>query len=253
MFHMAMIQPIPITRLTLRQFARAKTLLVLAGIALLPAIFAIIGRIAGNTSTREIRTFIGNDMYRDIFSATLLPIMVLIVATAAIGDEIEDHTLQYLTLKPISRLRIVLEKFAGVLITTIPICWLGMMIAIAIIGWGHVDDVRDLIWPITASIIGGCVAFGSVFMLLSLFIQRALLVGLFYTFVWESTLSRFLPGIRSISLRHYTQSLFTHLAGDRLLTVTHPAAFNTSIITIIVICIVSIILATWRVRTMNQE
>lgn len=248
-----MIQPIPITRLTLRQFSRAKTLLVLAGIALIPSISAIIGRIAGNTSTREIRTFVGNDMYRDIFSATLLPIMVLVVATAAIGDEIEDHTLQYLTLKPISRLRIVLEKFAGVLITTIPICWLGMMVATAIIGWGHFDDVRDLIWPITASIIGGCLVFGGVFMLLSLFIQRALLVGLFYTFVWESTLARFLPGIRSISLRHYTQSVFTHLANDRLLTITHPAAYSTSLITIAAITVISLALVTWRIRTMNQE
>jgi ABC-2 type transport system permease protein len=248
-----MIQPIPITRLTLRQFARAKTLLVLAGIALIPAIFAIIGRIAGNTSTREIRTFVGNDMYRDLFSATLLPIMVLVVATAAIGDEIEDHTLQYLTLKPISRLRIVLEKFVGVLVTTIPLCWLGMMIATAIISWGQLDDVRDLIWPMTASIIGGAVAFGSVFMLLSLFIQRALLAGLFYTFVWESALSRFLPGIRAISLRHYTQSIFTRLADDRLLTLTHQAALNTAIITIAVICVLSLALATWRIRTMNQE
>ena len=44
----------------------------------------------------------------------------------AFGDEIEDRTLPYLTLKPVSRLRIVIEKFLGILVIALPTILLGI-------------------------------------------------------------------------------------------------------------------------------
>ena len=35
-----------------------------------------------------------------------------------------------------------------------------------------------------------------------------LLVGIIYAFAWESLLGRFLPGIKVVSIRHYTDSTF---------------------------------------------
>jgi hypothetical protein len=90
-------------------------------------------------------------------------------------------------------------------------------------------------------------------MLLSLFIQRALLFGVFYVFIWESTLSRFLPGIRSISISHYTRSLFVRLLDDRRIVIDGPSATTTILITIVCIVIVSLLLSTWRLRTMAIE
>ena len=42
--------------------------------------------------------------------AGIMPIVTMVLATAAFGNELEDRTLGYLVLKPISRLRIVMPK-----------------------------------------------------------------------------------------------------------------------------------------------
>ena len=58
-------------------------------------------------------------LFRDLILPTLLPIVILLPATAAFGDELEDDTLPYLLMKPISRLRIVLGKYLATLLVTI--------------------------------------------------------------------------------------------------------------------------------------
>ena len=150
-----------------------------------------------------------------MFVGTLLPLGTLILATSAIGDEIEDRTLQYLYLKPISRTRIVLEKALAVFIVLVPLLWIGIIVMWSIIAFGNVDALRDLLAPALISSLAAIVGFGTLFMLLSMVIQRALLVGIFYVFVWESVALALVPGIRAISIRHYTESLFVRLADDR--------------------------------------
>ncbi|MGN6484548.1 MAG: hypothetical protein ACTHMX_09090, partial [Thermomicrobiales bacterium] len=62
-----------------------------------------------------------------------------------------------------------------------------------------------------------------------------------------------LPGIRSFSIRHYTQSTFVRLLEDRAIRIDGVAALPTIWITIAVIVIVCLALATWRLRSMNLE
>lgn len=248
------MDPFPITFLTIRQFLRGKSLLVVAGIFGFSVLFALFRYLPGGSdSVRDIREVMGSKIFLDIFAATLLPLGTLILATAAVGDEIDDKTLQYLTLKPISRTRIVLEKFLAVLLVTIPIAWIMLLVTYAVQCWGYVDETRDMIWPMLAATLAGIIGFGALFMLVSMVIQRALLVGIFYVFVWESALSRFLTGIRSISIRHYSQSLFVRMLDDRRIRLDGPSAETTILITIAALFLVCMILATARLRAMNLE
>lgn len=247
--------PLPITALTLRQFRRGKTLFVVVGIYAFALLFALIRYLPGNnTSLRTVRDVMGNELYLGIITGTLLPLATLVVATAALGDEVEDRTLQYLTLKPISRTRIVLEKFLAVLLVTIPIAWVMLLLTWGVETWGYYDETRYFLWPMFASSAVGILGFGSLFMLVSMVIQRALLVGIFYVFVWESALSRFLPGIRSISVRHYSQSLFVRMLDDRRrVDIDGPSADTTVLITIGVLLVVCMALTVVRLRSMNLE
>src|SRR3954471_24941729 len=102
----------PVFTLTLRQFAGGKAVRVVAGLSFIPAIFALIYLI--NPDVDDPRHFVAITMFRDLIVAPLLPITALIFARGALGNEIEDRPLPYLTLKPIGRLRIVLEKLIGV-------------------------------------------------------------------------------------------------------------------------------------------
>ncbi len=242
-----------ITVLTVRQFLRSRSIFVVLGISLLAAILAgIVQAVPDENSIRDLRS-IFSGLYLNLFSGTLLPLATLVLATAALGDEIEDRTLQYLTLKPVSRLQIVFEKLLAVVAVLIPLTWFGIVVTWAITAFGNVDELRDLLWPALASSLVAIIGFGSLFMLLSLFVQRALLIGVFYVFVWESTLSQFLPGIRAISIRHYTQSLFTRLLDDPRISVDGPSGESTVVITIIALLVICTALATWRLQRMSLE
>lgn len=243
-----------ITSLTIQQFLRSRAIFVVAGIALLASAFALVSRIAPlDFDLRDYRQIFANVLYLSLFVGTLLPLAVLVLATAAIGDEIEDKTFQYIALKPVSRLRIVLEKLLAVFLVLIPIVWGGIAITWGILAFGYYSDMTDMLWPALLSSLVAIIGFGSIFMLISTVISRALLVGVFYVFVWETALSRVLPGLRSISISHYTQSLFVRLVDDRRVNITDPSATSTVIITIIGILVVSVALATWRVRTMSLD
>ena len=242
-----------ITVLTVRQFLRSRSIFVVLGISLLAAILAgIVQAVPDENSIRDLRS-IFSGLYLNLFAGTLLPLATLVLATAALGDEIEDRTLQYLTLKPVSRLQIVFEKLLAVVAVLIPLTWFGIVVTWAITAFGNVDELRDLLWPALASSLVAIIGFGSLFMLLSLFVQRALLIGVFYVFVWESTLSQFLPGIRAISIRHYTQSLFTRLLDDPRISVDGPSGESTVVITIVALLVICTALATWRLQRMSLE
>ncbi|MEJ7901928.1 MAG: hypothetical protein WKF63_08760, partial [Thermomicrobiales bacterium] len=60
-------------------------------------------------------------------------------------------------------------------------------------------------------------------------------------------------GIRAISIRHFTQSLFVRMVDDRRVDVPQLSAQTTVIITTVAICGICIALSTWRLRTMSLE
>src|SRR5688500_8936721 len=106
-------RPIPILTLTVRQFLGGRTLWVATAMSFVPLLFAAIYLLeTGETTPYD---FLAEVIFLNLVSPTLLPIAVLILATGALGNEVEDRTLPYLIIKPITRLRIALEKLAGVL------------------------------------------------------------------------------------------------------------------------------------------
>lgn len=243
-----------ITRLTIRQFFRSKSLLVVAAISVFPVLFAILPHLLNDTfSVRDMREIMSQIIYLGLVASTLLPLATLVLSTSALGDEVEDKTLQYLALKPVSRFRIAFEKWLAVMAITLPVVWIGIMVTWVVLAWGRFGALQDMVWPLLASSAIGVLGFGSVFMALSLFIPRALLFGVFYVFIWESTLSRFLPGIRNISISHYTRSLFVRLLDDRRVTIDGASASTTIVVTIAVVIVISLMLSTWRLRTMAME
>lgn len=249
-----MTAQLTVMRLTIRQFLRAKSVLVVAGICAIPLLLAVILRLADSDMRDwEMRDTLAVVIFQGLFSSTLLPLAALVLSTAALGDEVEDKTLQYLTLKPISRLRIVLEKFVGTLVITVPIAWAALIGVWLIISWGNLEVTRDIVWPMLAASLAGIAGFSGLFMLISLVMQRALVLGVFYVFVWEATLSGFLPGIRTISIRHYMQSIFVRMLDDDAVTLSNASRLSTATITIVAIVVISLALSAWRLRRINLE
>jgi ABC-2 type transport system permease protein len=242
---------LPVFTLTVRQFAGGKAVRVVAGLSFIPALFALIYLI--NPNVDDPQHFVAITMFRNLMVAPLLPITVLILATGALGNEIEDRTLPYLTLKPIGRLRIIVEKFVGVLVVAGPLIGAGMAATYFLAFRGNSGDHLRLLWAMLAGGAVGVVGYGVIFLLVSLLISRALLAGIIYALLWESLLGRFLPGLRVVSVRHFVDSVFVNILDDPDVTVKSVTSINASLITIGAAAVLSIALATWRLRRMSLD
>lgn len=236
--------------LTIRQFTGGRAVWVVFALGFIPAIFAAIYLIGNETVSRL--DFLNNNIL-EMFFPILLPITTMILATAAIGNEIEDRTLPYLTLKPLSRFRIVVEKWLGSIWVALPAILIGLLVACLILFRDQASDYqRVIVSAIVASAIGIC-AYCGIFLLISLLIQRALLAGIIYTFVIENILGRYLKGLRVVSIQHYVKSIYEQLQNNPAAVSSHAASLSTAIIVLVSATAIALLLATWRLTRMSLD
>jgi ABC-2 type transport system permease protein len=236
---------LPVTILTVRQFTGGRTARLAFVLSLIPALFAAI-YVARPWEVTPNEFAI--DLFRNLIVPTLLPIVVLLPATAAFGNELEDGTLPYLLMKPVSRLRLVFGKYAAVLLVTIPASLAGLAVTILIAAQAPgAEDLRQTLLAMAGASVAAAALLGAVFLLVSLIVPRALLAGMIYIFAWESLLGRFLPGVRAISSREHALRVF-----DAILADDFPAAANAAL-TMLVVAVVCLLLAVWRLRTIEID
>src|ERR1051326_1120749 len=97
----------PIFTLTLRALARNRRSLVVVALLIVPILLALVYVASEGTSGSE--NFVLS-LFINLVMPILLPLTALIFATSALGGEVEDRTLLYLTLKPVSRLAVIIAK-----------------------------------------------------------------------------------------------------------------------------------------------
>jgi ABC-2 type transport system permease protein len=115
------------------------------------------------------------------------------------------------------------------------------------------SDSLQFLWALLASATAGIFAYAAVFLLVSLFVARALLVGIVYALVWESLLGRYLTGLKIVSIRHYTESILVGMADDSDIALKSATGVTASIIVIAAVTVIAVIIATWRLRNLNLE
>ncbi|MDQ2681974.1 MAG: ABC transporter permease [Chloroflexota bacterium] len=248
----------PIFFLSVRQFTGGKAVRAVLGLSLIPALFALIYRI--DPDIEDPRRFL-DDIILQVMLPSILPLAALILATGALGDEIDDRTLPYLMLKPISRFRIVVEKLLSATVVSIPIIALGGLISFFLVFTGDAGDNLDILWAIVLATAVGVLLYSSIFMLLSLLIRRAILASIIYSIVWETVLGRFIPGLRYVSIRQVVTSVYTstlpkiepNRRADFGLGSDDAFSLNGAVVGALVVCVIAILLSTWRLRKINIE
>ena len=191
--------------LSLRQMGKRR-LIVIALLSMLPvALAAAVASFASSEESlsEDFVTILVNGM---IISG-IAPIVTMALATAAFGDEVDDRTLNYLTLKPVPRYQIVVPKFLASVIVASPILIISSMLAVAI---GLGGGLQPLL-AVALALFAGVAAYASVFTWAGLISSRALAFGLVYVFLWEGLVSSFLEGIRYVSVRNYTLGIMYRL------------------------------------------
>ena len=135
----------------------------------------------------------------------LLPLWTLGLAVGGIGAEREGRTLIWLMSRPMPRGSIYLAKFLGVL----PWCLglsLGGLALIGLVG-GEVGQAALTRYWRAACL--GTMAFAALFHLIGAIFRRPAIVGLVYSFFFETILNELpVPGtLKRLSITHYTRCL----------------------------------------------
>jgi len=189
----------PVLHISLKQLSGPRRMTIVTLLAIIPVVItSVIVGVNGGVPDEFAAPIFGR-----MFVAAILPIVVMALATAAFGNELEDKTLSYLVLKPVSRLRLVLPKYAVTVLMTGPLLVVsGVVVALV----AYDADARTAT-AVAVGIAVGVVTYSSIFMWMGLVTTKALGFALFYVFLWEGLLSEFLSGIRFLSVRAYTVSI----------------------------------------------
>ena len=224
----------PLIDVTLRGLLGRRRTLLLVLLVGLPVLIALLIRISGGhpNADRVLDTLVVR---------TVMPLVALILGTAAIGSEIEDGTAVYLMIKPIPRWKIALAKGLVAAGLTAALVVPAVVITGFLIG-GQTDTTTTIVGFSVACLVGGS-AYAVAFMALSVFTSRALLLGLAYTLIWEGVLSGLLAGTKFLSIRQATlgvaAALGVDVPGDPLVPVVSVAVLG-------VVLVGGFLLASWK-------
>lgn len=214
--------------LTLRQLTGKWRLAIMTVLAAMPVIITVM--ILHDATAGSVDEF-EEAILGAMLAGSIAPLVVLAIAAAAFGNEVEDRTLANLTISPVPRWKIVLPK----LLATITIA--GPFIALSAFLTAHVAFIAD--WPatiaVTISAIVGVAMYASLFVWLGLVSTQAIGVGLLYIVLWEGFFAQFVSGARMLSVRYYAIALMHAMDPRRFAAVDNVSGVTASIVAAVVI------------------
>lgn len=205
------------TKSTSRSMGRKRCLVLLA-ICCLPVAAAGLWRIFAPI---ESPGYYGPNAYEvyvytagTTFLPFLVPLVPLFLGTAAINDEIEEKTIMFLFLRPVSKFAIVLAKTISVTLTSMAILGGTLTLVFSICASSPTGrmipgDLAVLVKDICVFSLA-CFAYGGLFLLMGVVFRRPYILGLIYVIAWDSY-AAYLPGkLGTLNVKHYVASIFPH-------------------------------------------
>lgn len=186
--------------ITLRALLNRRRTLLLALVGLL--LVAIVGLylLSGPTDAEALR--VTRELLGNLGIGVLLPLVSVIVGTAAIGSELDDGTVVYLLAKPVPRWLVLLVKLLIAWLVTVLLVAPAMAIA-AILGTGDPALAAGFV----VATVAGALEYTAIAVALSLVTGRALVIGIAYVIVWEGIVAGLFAGTRALSVRQHAMAL----------------------------------------------
>ncbi|MEI8283234.1 MAG: ABC transporter permease, partial [Armatimonadota bacterium] len=138
----------------------------------------------------------------------LLPLASAIYTTMILSQEVEQKTIVYLLTRPIERWVLLVGRWAATVTAVVIIAAMGMVATVlGAGGFGavHVTFLRDL-----GAIVLGAMAYGSLFMFVTLMFNRALIICVLFAFGWESSVPNLATGLQKLSILAHMQAIAKH-------------------------------------------
>lgn len=202
--------------LTVRQLSGKWRLVIMTALAAVPVLFTAL--VVGSSDAPSVAEF-ESIVISGMLSGTIIPFIVVSIASVAFANEIEDRTLANLTLTPLPRWGIVLPKLGGAVAVAAPFV-VGSAFLTSFLAFN-----RDMtaVYAVSASALVALLMYASIFVWLGLVLKHAIAAGLIFVVLWEGFFSGYVTGIRYLSVRHHATALMQGLDPRRFLEAAHVA------------------------------
>jgi ABC-type transport system involved in multi-copper enzyme maturation permease subunit len=138
-----------------------------------------------------------------VYVGFLLPILSLLYAAAALGEEREERTLVYLLVRPLALWKVYLAKAVGIAPLVVA-TGVGGFAAICLAAGAAGAQAWEMFAPAIAL---ACVAYSCLFLVFGALVPRPLVVGVGYALFAEFLVGN-LPGtLKRLSIAYYTKCL----------------------------------------------
>lgn len=171
--------PVPVLaalyRLFLRTTATRGRLLAIGALSGLSLLSAVIASATGPTDSFEAAA-----SFAVANLTTLLPVAALVFGSGSIGDLIDDGSLVYVWLRPLSTRLPVVAAWAATMTILIPLVGLPIMAGTAML-----DTHPDILGATSLALLVGIPAYSALAVMAGIRFRRALPWGLAYILLWE--------------------------------------------------------------------
>ena len=220
---------------------RRTVLLGLLGVLMI----GIVGLFLLSDPTPEQAREVTRALLSDLGLGVLLPLVAVVVGTAAIGSELDDGTIVYLLARPVPRWRIVLVKLL--------VAWavVTLLVAPATLVAGLIgQDDPALAIGFAAAAVVGALEYTAIFVALSLITSRALIIGLAYVVIWEGVVAGLFGGTRTFSVRQHALAVAEALGGENAAGIAE-LAIGVAVGAVVVVTVGAAAVAVRRLETVE--
>jgi ABC-2 type transport system permease protein len=155
------------------------------------------------------------EVYAGVSSLMVFRILALcsaIITTAIVSQEVEQRTIVYLLTRPVPRWKLLLLRYAASVIVVSILCIFAALLTS--VASYHTLGGNGLLGHDIEAIFVGALAYGALFLLVSLLLNRAMIICLLFAFGWETMVPNMPGTMDQLSILTHLQAISQHPATD---------------------------------------
>lgn len=228
--------------LSLRSVVRGKRVLFVAAIPLLVGLVAVLLTVTADGANRtETYAHLTGDLL-----VLVVALVALVLGVNAFGDERDEGTLGLLLATTLSRRRIVLTKYAAAAATTWLACLPATLGCLLLGLQATTRSAGTVVWSLLLATLLASAAYVGLFVLLSLLLRRAVLVGLAYVVLWEGLLAGATTAFRHLSVSAYASRVTSAPWPVPPIDDAADVSVATAVVVLLGVTVVAVTGAAWR-------
>ncbi|RZS90237.1 ABC-2 type transport system permease protein [Motilibacter rhizosphaerae] len=175
-------------------------------LALLPLVMAVVCVVLAFAVSQDKLADVYPDLGANLLVALVVALVALVLGVNAFDDERDGGTFPLLAATSTPRWRIVGARVVAAWIATVLVA-LPAVVGCGVLGSRAGFSAGEVWGSLLAMLVLTSGAYCALFVLLSLLTQRALLIGLGYVVVWETSFAAFVKSLRNLSIGAYGRRL----------------------------------------------